>query len=127
MKIFITTSLTVLLAVIRVVSAVNNSRSMLANAIQSNTSSQQCKDAANEISNKADAEQSNGVCAIDLSRDSPTLHLLGHQFNEFAPHEFHYEPVSGSSSLNTNVLAMFEFTLLQSEVNPVINIHNKLL
>jgi hypothetical protein len=58
--------------------------------------------------------------AIDLSRDSPTLHLLGHHFNEFAPHEFHYGPVSGNSSINTNVLAIFEFTLLQSEVNPVI-------
>ncbi len=67
-----------------------------------------------------DKGRSRGVCAIDLSRDSPTLHLLGHQFNEFASHELRYGPVSSSSSLNTNVLAIFEFTLLQSEVNPVI-------
>jgi len=118
-QIFITTTLAAILAAIIVASAVNTSRSMLANAFSSSPS-QQCEDAAKTISSKADAQQSNGVCAIDLSRDSPTLHLLGHQFNEFAPHEFHYGPVSSGSSLNTNVLAIFEFTLLQSEVNPVI-------
>ena len=103
------------LAAILVVPATNISKSMLAYAIQSNEPSQQCKDSANKISGKAEASQSNDVCDIELSRDSPSMELLGHSFNEFTPHEIRYGTVG-----HTNVLMIFEFTVLASEINPVI-------
>jgi hypothetical protein len=85
------------------------------NAIQSNEPSQQCKDSANKISDKAEASESGGVCDIELSRDSPPMQLLGHDFNEFTPHEIRY-----GTTGHTNVLMIFEFTVLASEVNPVM-------
>lgn len=60
------------------------------------------------------ATQSNGVCTIELSRESPSVQLLGHKFNEITPQEVRYGTVG-----NNNVLMIFEFTLLESEVNPV--------
>jgi Domain of Unknown Function (DUF1259) len=105
------------LATILFGSILNGSKTttMLANAAASPTNpSQQCKDAANKISDKAEATQSNGVCTIELSRDSPSMQLFGHKFNEFTPQEVRYGTVG-----NNNVLMIFEFTLLASEVNPV--------
>jgi hypothetical protein len=107
----------VVLAAILFGSILNGSKTttMLANAASPPTNpSQQCKDAANKISDKAEATQSNGVCTIELSRDSPSIQLLGHKFNEFTPQEVRYGTVG-----NNNVLMIFEFTLLASEVNPV--------
>src|SRR5438552_2852928 len=107
----------VVLATILFGSILNGSKTttMLANAASPPTNpSQQCKDAANKISDKAEATQSNGVCTIELSRDSPSIQLLGHKFNEFTPQEVRYGTVG-----NNNVLMIFEFTLLASEVNPV--------
>lgn len=104
------------LATIILGSILNNggSRSMLANAASSTTPSKQCEDAAKQISDKADATQSNGICNIDLTRDLPSMQLLGHKFNEFTPQEVRYGTVG-----NNNVLMIFEFTLLASEINPV--------
>jgi hypothetical protein len=39
--------------------------------------SKECEDAAKQISDKAETHQSNDVCGIELSRDSPTLNLFG--------------------------------------------------
>lgn len=86
-----------------------------ANAIQSNEPSQQCKDSANKISDKAEASESGGVCDIELSRDSPSMQLLGHDFNEFTPQEVRY-----GTTGHTNVLMIYEFTVLASEINPVM-------
>lgn len=104
------------LATILFGSILNGSKTttILANAASSTNPSQQCKDAAKKISDKAEATQSNGVCTIELSRDSPSMELLGHKFNEFTPQEVRYGTVG-----NNNVLMIFEFTLLASEVNPV--------
>jgi hypothetical protein len=107
--------LSVLLGVLLLRSAATGSKIIFANAIQSNEPSQQCKDAANKISDKAEASESGGVCDIELSRDSPSMQLLGHDFNEFTPHETRY----GTTGHN-NVLMVFEFTVLASEVNPVM-------
>jgi hypothetical protein len=83
----------------------------------SSDTSQQCKDAAQKISNKAEAHQSNDVCGIELSRDSPTLTLDGKKINDQVPMEFLYQPASASSG--SRVLMLTEFTLLQSEVDKV--------
>jgi hypothetical protein len=107
--------LSVLVGVLVLGSAATGSKIIYANAIQSNETSQQCKDAANKISDKTDASESGGVCDIELSRDSPSMQLLGHDFNEFTPHEIRY-----GTTGHTNVLMVFEFTVLASEVNPVI-------
>jgi hypothetical protein len=107
--------LSLFIAAILILSSINSSRFMLAaNASSSTNPSQQCKDAAKKISDKAEATQSNGVCTIELSRDSPSMELLGHKFNEFTPQEVRYGTVG-----NNNVLMIFEFTLLASEINPV--------
>jgi hypothetical protein len=82
------------------------------------STSQECKDGADKISSKADASQSGNVCGIELSRDSPTLTLNGKKINEQVPMEFPYQPASASSG--KTVLELAEFTLLQSEVNKVI-------
>jgi hypothetical protein len=111
----LTTTMSALLAAVLLISAINGSKSMLVNAIQSNEPSQQCKDSANKISDKAEASESGGVCDIELSRDSPSMQLLGHDFNEFTPHEIRY-----GTTGHTNVLMVFEFTVLASEVNPVM-------
>ena len=79
--------------------------------------SQQCKDSAKKISSKAEAHQSNDVCGIELSRDSPTLTLKDKKINDQVPMEFPYQPAS--ASLNSQVLSLAEFTLLQSEVDQV--------
>ena len=79
--------------------------------------SQECKDAAQKISSKAEPHQSNGVCGIELSRDSPTLTLFGKKINDQVSMEFPYQPASASSS--SQVLMLAEFTLLQNEVNQV--------
>lgn len=104
-----------LLGVLVLGSAATGSKIIYANAIQSNEPSQQCKDAANKISDKAEASESGGVCDIELSRDSPSMQLLGHDFNEFTPHEIRY----GTTGHN-NVLMVFEFTVLALEVNTVM-------
>jgi hypothetical protein len=44
--------------------------------------SKECGDAAKKISDKAEAHQSDNVCGIELSRDSPTLNLFGKKINE---------------------------------------------
>jgi hypothetical protein len=77
--------------------------------------SKQCEDASKKINKKAEATQSSGVCNMDITRDSPSMQLLGHKFNEFTPQEVRYGTVG-----NNNVLMVFEFTVLASEVNPVI-------
>jgi len=82
------------------------------------STSQECKDGADKISSKADASQSGNVCGIELSRDSPTLTLNGKKINDQVPMEFPYQPASASSS--SKVFDLAEFTLLQSEVNKVI-------
>ena len=84
----------------------------------SSDTSQACQDAAQKISNKAEAHQSNDVCGIELSRDSPTLTLFGKKINDQVSMEFPYQPASASSS-NSQVLMLAEFTLLQSEVDQV--------
>ena len=86
-------------------------------AFASSDTSQQCKDAADKISSKAEAHQSNDVCGIELSRDSPTITLAGKKINDQVSMEFPYQPASASS--NTKVLMLAEFTLLQSEVDSV--------
>lgn len=105
----------VLVGILVLGSAATSSKVLYANAIQSNEPSQQCKDAANKISDKAEASESGGVCDIEISRDSSSMQLLGHDFNEFTPHEIRY-----GTTGHTNVLMVFEFTVLASEVNPVI-------
>jgi Domain of Unknown Function (DUF1259) len=79
--------------------------------------SKECEDAAKKISDKAEAHQSDNVCGIELSRDSPTLNLLGKKINDQVPMEFPYQPASASSG--SKVLMLTEFTLLQSEVDKV--------
>ena len=79
--------------------------------------SKECEDAAKKISDKAEAHQSNNVCGIELSRDSPTLSLYGKKINDQVPMEFPYQPASASSG--SKVLMLSEFTLLQSEVDKV--------
>ena len=79
--------------------------------------SSECKDAAQKISSKAEARQSKDVCGIELSRDSPTLTLLGKKINDQVSMEFPYQPASASST--SQVLMLAEFTLLQNEVNQV--------
>jgi hypothetical protein len=76
-----------------------------------------CKNSADKISSKAEAHQSNNVCGIELSRDSPTLNLFGKKINDQVPMEFPYQPTSAPS--NSQVLMLSEFTLLQSEVDKV--------
>ena len=83
-------------------------------AFAASDTSMQCKDAADKISNKAEAHQSNNVCGIELSRDSPTLNLFGKKINDQVPMEFPYQPASASSG--SKVLMLAEFTILQSEV-----------
>src|SRR5438874_6338974 len=86
-------------------------------AIAASDTSQQCKDSADKISSKAEAHQSNNVCGIELSRDSPTLTLSGKKINDQVSMEFPYQPASASSG--SQVLMLAEFTLLQSEVDQV--------
>ena len=76
-----------------------------------------CKNSADKISSKAEAHQSNNVCGIELSRDSPTLNLFGKKINDQVPMEFPYQPASAPS--NSQVLMLSEFTFLQSEVDKV--------
>ena len=86
-------------------------------AIAASDTSSECKNSADKISSKAEAHQSNNVCGIELSRDSPTITLSGKKINEQIPMEFPYQPASASS--NSQVLTLAEFTLLQSEVDKV--------
>jgi hypothetical protein len=86
-------------------------------AIAASDTSSECKNSADKISSKAEAHQSNNVCGIELSRDSPTITLSGKKINEQIPMEFPYQPASASS--NSQVLMLAEFTLLQSEVDKV--------
>ena len=86
-------------------------------AFAASDTSQQCKDSADKISSKAEAHQSNNVCGIELSRDSPTLTLAGKKINDQVSMEFPYQPASASSG--SQVLMLAEFTLLQSEVDQV--------
>jgi Domain of Unknown Function (DUF1259) len=113
-KFFVPTTslLSVILATLLVVSLVNTS-GRLAFA----STSQQCEDSSKKISSKAEAHQSNNVCGIELSRDSPTLTLKDKKINDQVPMEFPYQPASASS--NSQVLSIAEFTLLQSEVDQV--------
>jgi hypothetical protein len=76
-----------------------------------------CKNSADKISSKAEAHQSNNVCGIELSRDSPTLNLFGKKINDQVPMEFPYQQTSAPS--NSQVLMLSEFILLQSEVDKV--------
>jgi Domain of Unknown Function (DUF1259) len=86
-------------------------------ALAASDTSSECKNAADKISSKAEAHQSNNVCGIELSRDSPSITLSGKKINEQVPMEFPYQPASASSS--SQVLMLTEFTLLQSEVDKV--------
>jgi hypothetical protein len=86
-------------------------------ALAASDTSQQCKNSADKISSKAEAHQSNNVCGIELSRDSPTLNLFGKKINDQVPMEFPYQPASASSG--SQVLMLAEFTLVQSEVDKV--------
>jgi Domain of Unknown Function (DUF1259) len=86
-------------------------------AFAASDTSSECKNAADKISSKAEAHQSNNVCGIELSRDSPSITLSGKKINEQVPMEFPYQPASASSS--SQVLMLTEFTLLQSEVDKV--------
>ena len=99
------------------ISAMINVAARPAIAAAASDTSQECKDAAQKISSKAEAHQSNDVCGIELSRDSPTLTLFGKKINDQVPMEFPYQPASASS--NSQVLMLAEFTLLQSEVDNV--------
>jgi hypothetical protein len=111
-----TLSLT-MVAVVVVSALLRSSNLRLAFAATSSDTSKECKDAADKISSKAEAHQSNNVCGIELSRDSPTITLNGKKINEQVPMEFPYQPASASS--NSQVLMLTEFTLLQSEVDKV--------
>jgi hypothetical protein len=64
-----------------------------------------------------DAHQSNNVCGIESSRDSPTVTLFGKKINDQVPMEFPYQSASASST--SKVLMLAEFTLLQNEANQV--------
>ena len=86
-------------------------------ALAASDTSQQCKNSADKISSKADASQSDNVCGIELSRDSPTLSLFDKKLNDQVPMEFPYQLASASS--NSQVLMLAEFTLIQSEVGKV--------
>jgi hypothetical protein len=86
-------------------------------ALAASDTSQQCKNSADKISSKAEAHQSNNVCGIELSRDSPILNLFGKKINDQVPMEFPYQPASASSG--SQVLMLAEFTLVQSEVDKV--------
>jgi hypothetical protein len=86
-------------------------------AFAASDTSSECKNSADKISSKAEAHQSNNVCGIELSRDSPTITLSGKKINDQVPMEFPYQPASASS--NSQVLMLSEFTLLQSEVDKV--------
>jgi Domain of Unknown Function (DUF1259) len=86
-------------------------------ALAASGTSQQCKNSADKISSKAEAQQSNNVCGIELSRDSPILNLFGKKINDQVPMEFPYQPASASSG--SQVLMLAEFTLVQSEVDKV--------
>src|SRR5437763_7458273 len=86
-------------------------------ALAVSDTSKECKDSADKISSKAEAHQSNNVCGIELSRDSPAINLSGKKINDQVPMEFPYQPASASS--NSQVLMLTEFTLLQSEVDNV--------
>ena len=88
---------------------ISSSRLVLA---ASDTSSE-CKSSADKISSKAEAHQSNNVCGIELSRDSPTLNLFGKKINDQVPMEFPYQPASASS--NSQVLMLSEFTLFNQK------------
>jgi hypothetical protein len=68
-------------------------------AIAASDTSSECKNSADKISSKAEAHQSNNVCGIELSRDSPTITLSGKKINEQVPMEFPYQPASASSNL----------------------------
>jgi len=57
-----------------------------------------CKNSADKISSKAEAHQSNNVCGIELSRDSPILNLFGKKINDQVPMEFPYQPTSAPSN-----------------------------
>jgi hypothetical protein len=79
-----------------------------------------CNESAKTISKDADSHESGNVCEISLARKSPTIRL-GEKANELTGNEFKYQQQTsnGSSTDNNNVLAITEFQLLQSEVNPV--------
>jgi hypothetical protein len=72
---------TLVLATILLGSVYSSSSSKLAFAASEQKTSQECKDAAKKISDKAEAHQSNNVCGIELSRDSPTITLIKYQWN----------------------------------------------
>ena len=86
-------------------------------AFAASDTSSECKNAADKISGKAEAHQSNNVCGIELSRDSPTIALSGKKINDQVPMEFPYQPASASS--NSQVSMLSEFTLVKSEVDKV--------
>jgi hypothetical protein len=106
--------LSTILSIVLLSAMINAARPAIAAA---SDTSQECKDAAQKISSKAEAHQSNDVCGIELSRDSPTLSLFDKKINDQVSMEFPYQPASASS--NSQVLMLAEFTLLQSEVDNV--------
>jgi uncharacterized protein DUF1259 len=114
-RIFVVGLLTVVVLTTFVLGATFTSGSKL--ALAASDTSQQCKDSADKISSKAEAHQSNNVCGIELSRDSPTLTLSGKKINDQVSMEFPYQLASASSG--SQVLMLAEFTLLQSEVDQV--------
>jgi hypothetical protein len=86
-------------------------------AFAASDTSIECKNAADKISSKAEARQSNNVRGIELSRDSLTLNLFGKKINDQVPMEFPYQLASATSS--SQVLMLAEFTLVQPEVHKV--------
>lgn len=112
----ITTTITLVLPLLALILIIAPTSTHTVFASSSSTNpSKQCEDASKKINNKAEATQSSGVCNIDITRNSPSIQLLGHKFNEFTPQEVRYGTVG-----NNNVLMIFEFTILASEINPVI-------
>jgi hypothetical protein len=65
-----------------------------------------------------DAQVSKDVCGIELLCQSPMLKLKDKEITEQMPMEFPYQPASASS--NSKALSLVEFTLLESEVDQVI-------
>jgi hypothetical protein len=58
-------------------------------ALAAPDASSECKNSADKISSKAEAHQSNNVCGIELSRDSPTITSSGKEINDQVTMEFH--------------------------------------
>lgn len=68
--------LSILLGAVVLASAAITSGISYVTALQSKMASQQCKDADDKISDKADIPESGEVCNIKVSGDPPAMQLL---------------------------------------------------